>query len=924
MSDDLSSPVIDATGSGPGFGIPDFASSDPLFNEDIPAGGFGAMGRIGHIAGQTVGREESITPIEVMPYMFIDETMLFGDWRLFRTNEGHLGGSAGLGIRHYFPDHNIVLGGAAFYDIDDTRANQFQQVSMALELFSEFLDVRTNWYVPVGKTDRTLGTTFVNGSQRFEGHFLLFDTSTEFGSAAEGVDMLFSTPIPGEIPEHFNLEASAGWYHFQVPDSDLNRIWGWKLRADADFFSNWVHTFVEFTSDRVFDNNLIAGASINYYHNLDKRPRIGSSQFTRMSEWVRRNYTVVTINDSVLNQNVPVINPATGNPYYFDHVRNIPDPILQAQFPNFPAPTGNGTVEMPFQYIREAQNAIPKADVIYVHANSVFDETVDGQLNTVVRLNDNEILLGEGVPQTLPTSGFGQVTLPVVVGGNKPLITNTTVDAIVAANNNLMGGFDLSNIGGNGLVGNGIVGGTFRDLRFINGTGEGVLLTNPSGNIQFLRDSIGGVSVTGTTSFLGNAFHVNGGAAQISYNDTISNSGGYGILVENTFGGSVDFQGTTLSDVNGSGILLQNNIGNVTLDAGTITNSDGTGIQILNGQGTTSILNNFTIDNAAGVGFDVDGLQGTLISQGTIAVNNRNAIGADFTNISGLVQFFGDLNIGPLNAAGPNDPGINYQTSSGSVQFTNLLVSDSNGVGINIGDPTGTNINLAGGRFTSLGTTNISNTVGPALLISGGIDPALDPTDVSFNIVNINGHLNRGIQIQRTSGPIRFTGTTTVTDNAAAPNGFAALFIEDITGGVAFNTFNAVNNGPPEPAVVIQNTLAPSAVSFNRLNVLNAVNTEGVNVTNVNSFSSQGGDIVVTGETAVRISDTNYNAIFTSITSTLPPDFGIRLDDNVGLFAVTGDGVNLGSGGVITGADRGRPGRQRRPARPVADDAQHE
>ncbi len=905
-------PTLDVTGTGPGFGVPDYASGDPLFNDDVSVGGFGAMGRIGHIAPQTVGREESITHIELMPYLFVEDLMFFGDWRLFRTNSGDLGGSVGLGLRHYLSDYDIVFGGSAWYDIDDTRESQFQQVGLSLELFSRHLDVRANWYVPVGNQERELGTTFVAGSQRFEGYNLLFDTRTEFGSAADGVDMLFSVPVAGEIPQHFNLEASAGWYHFQVPNTDLTRIWGWKLRADADFFENWVHGFVEFTSDRVFDNNVIAGASVNYYHNLERRPRLSSSQYYRMSEWVRRNYNVVTIDDAVVNAGQPVINPATGQPYTFAHVRNITDPVLEAQFPTFPAPTGMGTVEMPYQYIREAQQGIDPekdgmfvpADVIYVQANSVFDETVDGQLNTVVRLNDNEILLGEGVPQSLPVPGFGAIPLPVVVGGSKPLITNTTVDAIVVANDNLMGGFDVSNVGGNGLVGNGIVNGTFRDLRLLNGTGDGILLTNPSGRIQFLRDSIGAISVAGQDSFLGNGFHVNGGAANITYNDTIVNTNNYAVLVENTFGGLVDFQGTTVTDTSGSGILLQNNIGGVTLDTGTITNSDGTGIQILDAEGTVTILNDWVIENPAGVGLDVDNLQSSLISPGSITVNNRNAIGADFTNISGLVEMFGDLTINALNptgTAGVNDPGINFQTSSGSVRFTNLLVADSNGVGINIGDPTGTNINQAGATFTAIGNTTVTNTALPAIQISGG-PGAFDPTDVNFNIVTISGHQNRGIQIERTSGPINFLGTTSVTDNVAAPNGFAALFIEDISGSVGFNTFTANNNGPPEPAVLIQNIPDPGSVSFNRLNVLNAVNTEGVNVFNVNSFSSQGGDINVTGATAVDIQDTNYNAIFTSITSSLPPDFGVYLEDNVGRFSVTGDGLNLGSGGTITGA----------------------
>ena len=58
-------------------------------------GGFGVLGRAGHQAGPTVGRTDSITYMDLMPYMFLEETMLFGDLRVNLGNNGSLGGSAG-------------------------------------------------------------------------------------------------------------------------------------------------------------------------------------------------------------------------------------------------------------------------------------------------------------------------------------------------------------------------------------------------------------------------------------------------------------------------------------------------------------------------------------------------------------------------------------------------------------------------------------------------------------------------------------------------------------------------------------------------------------------------------------------------------------------------------------------------------------
>ena len=57
----------------------------------------GALFRVGHQAGKTIGLNESITHLEAMPYLFThtknpdDAGMLFGNFRLFRTNRGNLG-----------------------------------------------------------------------------------------------------------------------------------------------------------------------------------------------------------------------------------------------------------------------------------------------------------------------------------------------------------------------------------------------------------------------------------------------------------------------------------------------------------------------------------------------------------------------------------------------------------------------------------------------------------------------------------------------------------------------------------------------------------------------------------------------------------------------------------------------------------------
>ena len=60
-------------------------------------GGAGWWVRFGHEANKTIGRDESITHIELFPYVFNSfNGVLFGDLRFFRTNQGEFGGNGGV------------------------------------------------------------------------------------------------------------------------------------------------------------------------------------------------------------------------------------------------------------------------------------------------------------------------------------------------------------------------------------------------------------------------------------------------------------------------------------------------------------------------------------------------------------------------------------------------------------------------------------------------------------------------------------------------------------------------------------------------------------------------------------------------------------------------------------------------------------
>ncbi len=471
------------------------AYQQPQYDREIGIGGTGALARMGHIAGQTVGRNQSITHFEVMPYAFVDNTMWYTDGRFYTTNNGSVGGSGGVGVRQFLPTYNSIIGAGVFYDGDGTRAKTFTQLGLSLEYLSEFLDVRTNLYANTGRKSALLGTSFIQGSEHFVDDNIAFNTQTRRAAGSDGLDVTFTVPVPGEVFQAINLEASAGGYHYVANDFDLDDATGYRLRLDGDFLASTVHTFLEFTSDKVFNNNVIFGADLNYYHDVQRRPRLGHNQFNRMSEWVRRNYTAVAIEDTVVNPDELAINPDTGNPYIVLHVRNIvpADPA----FPNFPAPAGDGSIDTPYQFIDEAQLDPRDADIIYVHAGSIFNDMP-------VVIEPNQQVLGEGVEHLIQVSNplpkSGVIVLPDATGGDElPILQDTLGTAVTLADNSVFAGFEINNTTGTAIFGDSINGSEVRDVTITDTNGaaaHGVHLVDTTGSFRFEQIQTSGVEGT--------------------------------------------------------------------------------------------------------------------------------------------------------------------------------------------------------------------------------------------------------------------------------------------------------------------------------------------------------------------------------------------------------------------------------------------
>lgn len=933
---DFTMPYGDASGSA--------ATTRP---EPPGAGGVGVLGRMGHDTGRTVGRRRSATFLDVSPYAFFDETMLFGDARVFMANNGRVGGSAGLGVRHFFNRFNTIGGFAAYYDLDDHRGGgSLEQFSFAGEVLTEWLDFRTNVYIPFGETERILDVRFEPGSERFVdnvgqspafdpgiGSFIEFQRRTFTASAMEGFDATFTAPIPGDFAERFHLEASAGFYHFQVRGRNIDDVWGWMLRADADIFNGLSHLFLQLTSDNTFKQNVMFGVDINYRHDQELRPRIGRSQFSRMAQFVRRNRHVVALEDSFLNPPELAINPDTDNPYLVYHVRNVLDPPPE----NFPAPDGDGSLSRPFQFIHEGIDASPEADIIFVHANSVYDAdplNPDGidNADAIVELRENVLVLGEGVTLNLPVENLpAPIPLPTVTPtpANRPLITNVEGPAVTLADGSRFAGFDIENVTGTAILADGIAGSEVNEVRITNTFGadaHGVSVADSSGTLIFEN-----ISIEGTE---GNAFQVLRGTSTVLFTgeNSILNDSGFAVLIQDARR-AVNMLGTEIVDTGGHGILIEAtdpglSTANVTFESvslnGTVPFIDpvdpardsSAGIHIRNHSAAVSFLGDIEIIGHDGDAFWVESLQptGAVSVQEQTTINARNAHGilvtdmaegenplVPGTNRAGSVVFSGNTTIG--TPAGGTDPAVRMQSASGTLNFIgNLNVNGSFGSGVEIADIADQGTTT--GQFLSSGFISISDTLGPAFNVANVAKENFRVSTATTGGLGIDDRFNIGINVSDFAGTAAFSGLTTVNNQQLVEE--IGINLVDNTGNISFGLTN-VNDaqGVDSFGVLALNNVNPapnrfSNVSFSSLNVTSEDATAAAFLDNEN-VSVGGGQIEAIDATGVWVENNRRHEMSFSTVSASNSDFGIFVQDSPGRFFVTGLTSSPGAGGTIEG-----------------------
>ena len=369
-------------------------------------------------AGDTIGRIGGLSSLDgFLPLLEAEDGnwLTFLDARLLLDDQNqNLGSNVGFGARQYLPEWGRTIGGYVYYDTRDTGTRNFSQVSGGIETLGDLWDARLNWYVPTGSRRSLVGTSHtVGGPSQFIGHYLYGGILTRYYQAAmTGVDM------------------EAGRKILTSDSMDVPSITGRRAGLKAD---------------------------------IPARDRLGESP--------ERLRSIVVDNQSIQDPNGGLlINPATGNPYYFMHVAR--------------GGNSDGSYEDPYATLAAAF-ADPRTqagDVV------VYDHRSVSETGTFT-LADQTQMLSSGPTQFLNTQ-IGQVSLPDSNTGLTPQVTGN----FIMGNNSVLSGFNITSGGANpAVMADGVQNITIANNTITNGSTSGIAIANSQG-ITILNNTLQDVS----------------------------------------------------------------------------------------------------------------------------------------------------------------------------------------------------------------------------------------------------------------------------------------------------------------------------------------------------------------------------------------------------------------------------------------------
>ncbi|MCB2173969.1 right-handed parallel beta-helix repeat-containing protein [bacterium] len=430
--------------------------------------------------------------------------------------------SLGFGLRHLFGDH-LLLGANLYYDRDSSEADRnYNQFGIGLELLSEWVDGRFNYYLPeddpnlIGSFDRTeqyrssrswWDDPYAKGHGIWQKRRTRTVTTTIirrfefFEEAMAGWDAEIGVKLPF-LPQWAETRLFFGGYRFEAPYGD--DLQGWKGRVEVRPMRGLIIDAAVYEDAELYGADWAVGARLSIPFDMDGL-LAGDNPFHQATEWFRpgqRPFTErlgeMVIRDGRVHAEAwgPIENLAakqtqvetqeTAKKYTL-----LPDVMFVDA--GRAGERQDGTWEHPFDLVQKGVDGVFGERNVYVNAFA-------GSYRENVVLTDGVQLWGSGwLIDGYDNRTFGSGVQPIIDGGG-------TGPVIRLASDNSVRGFHLVNltlgtpifgpttmfgprsIQNTGIFGSGISGSTVIEGNTIETLGDGVMLAPASGSI-FVHDN---------------------------------------------------------------------------------------------------------------------------------------------------------------------------------------------------------------------------------------------------------------------------------------------------------------------------------------------------------------------------------------------------------------------------------------------------
>ena len=524
----------------------------------------------------------------------------------------------------------------------------YNQVGVSGEWLTDYGNLRSNGYIPLGTTASTMGP--------YVGNSLLGVLGVN--AALAGADLEVGAYVPG-LSDWAGMVSVGGYtfgnarYNLPSGQDVVPYFGGVYTRLDMTFLNNWDFS-LQANNDSYFD--WTGFARLTYRMGGSRRRNVTDQleQPMMRNEHIVRGY----------QQPVQAINPYTNKPWNVVHVDSAAGGGATMAAASRPAAaTGVGTAEAPVLTLAEAEGiATNPYDIILVHQGLSSNQPYAGGFEFQA---SNQFLVGQGSGMLLPTANMGLV--PVWSGTRStdyPVIAAGTGTAIVLGNGSVV---DHLQITGSriGISDAGITDPSsfviVNDVRIV-GSGPqqtGVQIYDTAGVSSTLNFS--NMQLSGLTA---DGFEVWGGGP--SAGDP-----------------KVNIDRSTFTNIGGSAVTVEDvyNEGRVRITNSKIDGTTAAGIQITNAQvyvGETTFTNIGTagVDATAGVAPGVFGTQSTVQVVNSVFTRTPVGVRAQATE-SGTMNV--TINGNKINTTGGNGIILSVADAPSSVVNASVVGNRASG-----------------------------------------------------------------------------------------------------------------------------------------------------------------------------------------------------------------------------------------------------